>query len=235
MFVVFVFVVFGSQLSADFLKRGGSVDDPAPFKSPSRLSAFHFFCKHNLLPLYEELYNNDDFKVVTAPLVDDTADAGVSQKAGDVPWVSLEVYGQERLPIDVFSMLSAHPLERLFDFYARRSLKGRADVGEEEKWVSVGFFLRMLRDLGVLPGFLSAEAALCIARISGEKANAEATPPSAADSEESCVSPSPPTNQVRGVGVLVLTRPETPAASEERRLDSLFCAFCRGACCFPPS
>ncbi|KAL8272076.1 hypothetical protein Esti_004011 [Eimeria stiedai] len=220
-------------LSAEVVSSGLDASSSAlKLSHPSRLVAFHHFCTVHLVPLYEYLYNSQDFRLSNAPLMGEARDAADSSTAAaaaaaveDV--VDLLLYSRHQLPTDVLAMLRLEPLEHLFAFYGKlsrhpaclhskrqggitgaaaaagaaggqqlelgkRSSKAPAaslqppqrpqaseasgdnpspSSSKEETaaaggWVSVGVFVRMLRELGILPGFLSLEAAKAIALVS---------------------------------------------------------------------
>ncbi|KEP66901.1 UNVERIFIED_CONTAM: Filamin/ABP280 repeat-containing protein [Hammondia hammondi] len=99
---------------------------------PSRLTAFHFFCRARFLPLYDLLYNNDDFRISTSVVMETAAGDLLStsaQSRESNTKHSIWTYAHEQLPGDVFSMLKLEPIEHLFVFYSELSAQpalGRA-------------------------------------------------------------------------------------------------------------
>ncbi|KAL8433375.1 hypothetical protein ACSSS7_003930 [Eimeria intestinalis] len=252
------------SLSAEVLSSGLDPSSSALKSShPSRLVAFHHFCTFHLVPLYEYLYNSQDFRLSNVPLITQTKDeadtssssttaaaaAAAAASASSVEVIAdLASYSRQQLPGDILSMLRLEPLEHLFAFYselsrhpARHHSRGTAaaavasgvsappaggaatagaaaTAGQQREpgtrlsnprsallrpprgaqeaigtsdakvspfsskevtaaeaaapsaasdgWISVGVFVRMLRELGILPGFLSLDAAKTIALVS---------------------------------------------------------------------
>ncbi|PFH37318.1 hypothetical protein BESB_037760 [Besnoitia besnoiti] len=93
---------------------------------PSRVTAFHYFCRAHFLPLYQMLYNSDDFRISSRAFMDAELSGRAATAAGRVrvqkKW-NLLAYSREKLPYDVFSMLSLEPMEHLFVFYSELSMK----------------------------------------------------------------------------------------------------------------
>ncbi|PHJ21264.1 filamin abp280 repeat-containing protein [Cystoisospora suis] len=212
---------------------------------PSRMTAFHYFCRERFLPLYQMLYHTDDFRVSNKSLV-----AGElilkQQPASTHRLWNVLAYSREKLPYDVFSMLRLEPMEHLFVFYSELAMKpslGRsrddplfptaraaarkdaaatkqeggpaggppgssapgvtglrrlttsqfgatkggllletqsslegdgAEHASRTAWVSVGVFVQMWREFGVVPGFIDVDMVIQIAKVAIGKAAGEA-------------------------------------------------------------
>ncbi|CBZ53752.1 conserved hypothetical protein [Neospora caninum Liverpool] len=113
-------------LSREALEEGQDPRTALHRSHPSRLTAFHYFCRTRFLPLYQMLYNNDDFRLSSSLMLETELASGAAASAGSPEsrrQRNIWAYAHEHLPGDVFSMLKLEPMEHLFVFYSELSVQ----------------------------------------------------------------------------------------------------------------